>query len=76
MPTKKIPSIWDYNVKNINLSKPEIACWYLKRRIEYGDWQGLEYQLLKKHLPQLDIEPGIKEILTDFVQTYEKKHFK
>ena len=49
--TKKIQSIWDYDASSIDLSRPEIAKWYLKRRIEYGDWQGLEYSLLKKYLP-------------------------
>ena len=70
--SKKIPSIWDYDTSKIDLSKPEIARWYLERRIEYGDWEGLEYKLLKKYLPELNIEHHTKNILADFIKDYEK----
>ena len=70
--SKKIPSIWDYDVSKIDLSKPKTARWYLKRRIEYADWEGLEYKLLKKYLPELEIEPYTKAILLDFIKTHEK----
>jgi hypothetical protein len=70
--TKKLPSIWDYDISKIDLSKPEIAKWYLERRINYADWEGLEYKLLKKYLPELEIEPYTKAILSDFIKTYEK----
>lgn len=70
--SKKIASIWDYDIKSIDLSKPKIAKWYLKRRIEHCDWKNLEYNLLKKYLPKLDIDLTMKFILTDFVNKYEK----
>lgn len=74
--TKKIPSIWDYDISSIDLSRPAIAKWYLKRRIEYGDWSGLEYSLLKQYLPELDIDLTMKEILMEFVENYEKGNIK
>ena len=73
---KKIPSIWDYDIKSLDLSQPEIAKWYLKRRIDYADWKGLEYKLLKKYLPALDIDPTMKNLLADFIKTYEKGNIK
>ncbi|MFH1744685.1 MAG: hypothetical protein ABH881_00775 [bacterium] len=74
--TKKIPSIWDYDVSSIDLSKSAIVKWYLKRRIDYCDWKGMEYHLLKKYLPKLDIDLTIKEILMEFVKNYEKGNIK
>lgn len=76
MNKQKIPSIWDYDFNSADLSKPAIAQWYLKRRIEYGDWQGLEYNLLKKHLKKLDIDSVLKSILQNFIQDYEKGNIK
>ena len=74
--TKKLPSIQNYDIKKNDLSKPKIACWYLQRRIEYADWEVLEYKLLKKYLLELKIEPAMKKVLTEFIQDYEKTNSK
>lgn len=66
--TKKY--IWDYDVKSLDLKKPEVLRWYLQRKIEYGDWEVLDRKTLKKYLPQLNINPYVKEILQDFLQKY------
>lgn len=66
--TKKY--IWDYDVKNLDLKKPEVLLWYLQRKIEYGDWEVLDKETLKKYLPKLKIDPYLKEILRNFL----KKH--
>lgn len=76
MNKQRIPSIWDYEFNPVDLSKPAIARWYLKRRIEYADWKGLEYNLLKKHLKKLDIDSVLKTILQNFIQDYEKGNIK
>lgn len=73
---KKIASIWDYDINSIDLSKPEIAKWYLKRRINHCDFKNLEYNLLKKYLSELDIDPVMKQILKDFIKQYEAKNIK
>lgn len=62
--------IWDYNVKNLDLLRPEVLLWYLKRKIEYGDWGALDRKTLKKHLPRLNINPYLKKILRDFLRKH------
>lgn len=66
--TKKY--IWDYDVKELDLRKPEVLLWYLKRKIEYGDWEALDRKTLKKYLPKLKINPYLKEILRTFLEKY------
>ncbi len=62
--------IWDYDVKKLDLSKPEVLLWYLKRKIEHGDWGTLDRKTLKKHLPKLKIDPYLKQILQEFLRKY------
>ena len=62
--------IWDYDIKNLDLSKPEVLLWYLKRKVEYGDWEVLDRKTLKKHLPKLKIDPYLKKILQNFLKKY------
>src|SRR3990167_8272541 len=61
--TKKY--IWDYDTKNMDLSDPEILLWYLKRKIEYGDWEVLDRKTLKKYLPKIEIDFYLKYILAE-----------
>lgn len=60
--------IWDYDVKNLDLTKPAVLIWYLERKIEYGDWEALDRKTLKKYLPKLKINHYLKEILRDFLK--------
>jgi len=62
--------IWDYDIKKLDLSKPEVLLWYLKRKIEYGDWEALDRRTLKKYLPKLKINPYLKQILREFLRKY------
>ena len=62
--------IWDYDVKNLDLSKPRVLLWYLQRKVEHGDWQSLNRQTLKKYLPKLKINPYLKQILRDFLRKH------
>tara|TARA_Y100000310_G_scaffold279450_1_gene298561 strand:+ start:263 stop:475 length:213 start_codon:yes stop_codon:yes gene_type:complete len=64
--TKKY--IWDYDIKNMDLSNPDVLIWYLNRKIRYGDWECLDKKTLKKYLPELDINPCLKIILNDFLK--------
>lgn len=68
--TKKY--IWDYDIKSLNLENKKTLLWYLKRKIEYGDWESLDRRTLKKYLPQLKIDPYLKNILKDFLQKYAR----
>lgn len=59
--------IWDYDVKTIDLSNPRALLWYLNRKVEYGDWEALDKQTLKKYLSKLKIDPYLKRVLNVFV---------
>ena len=62
--------IWDYDVGNLDLSNPEVLLWYLKRKVEYGDWEALDRNTLKKYLAKLEINHNLKEILQTFLKKY------
>lgn len=58
--------IWDYDIKNLDLTDPKVLIWYLERKITYGDWESLDKKTLKKYLPELNINPYLKQILNNF----------
>lgn len=60
--------IWDYDVKKLDLQNPKVLLWYLKRKIEFGDWGVLDRKTLKKYLPKLGIDRYLKNILVDFLR--------
>jgi len=60
--------IWDYDVKKLDLEKPEVLLWYLKRKIECGDWEVLDRKTLKKYLPKLKINSYLKQILKEYLK--------
>jgi hypothetical protein len=62
--------IWDYDIKKLDLRSPKVLIWYLKRKIEYGDWEALDRKTLKKYLPKLKINPYLKEVLRNFLKKY------
>lgn len=64
--TKKY--IWDYDIKKLNFKQQEVLLWYLKRKIECGDWGVLDRKTLKKYLPKLEINPYLKQILREFLR--------
>mgnify|MGYP001602913781 CR=1 FL=1 len=59
--------IWDYNTKNIDLHDPEIMKWYLKRKIDFSDWKSIDRKMLEKYLSDLDIDPSMKKLLSQFL---------
>ena len=66
--TKKY--IWDYNVNSLDLSNKKTLLWYLKRKIEHGDWKVLDRKTLKENLRFLKIDPYLKQILRGFLKKY------
>lgn len=60
--------IWDYDVDQLDLEDPEVLKWYLKRKVEYGDWEAIDRNTLSKYLPELDINPYLKRILKGFLE--------
>jgi len=65
--------IWDYDVKKLDFKNEDVLLWYLKRKIEHGDWEVLDRKTLKKNLPKLKIDPYLKKILKEFLQNNAKK---
>lgn len=65
---KKI--FWDYDVEKMDLNNPKTKIWYLNRRLQFGDLSGLTKTDLKKYLPKLDINPFLKELLTNYLKTH------
>ncbi|MBI5412645.1 hypothetical protein HZA43_05805 [Candidatus Peregrinibacteria bacterium] len=72
--TKTVLGIWDYNTENLDLTDPEVAAWYLKRKIDVSDWAAIDYRLLKKYLSRLDIDPDKKCFLKNFIKWHEHSH--
>lgn len=60
--------IWDYDVDQLDLEDPEVLKWYLKRKVEYGDWEAIDRDTLSKYLPELEINPYLKQILKGFLE--------
>lgn len=60
--------IWDYDISKMNLDDPEVIKWYLKRKIDFSDWESIDREILRKYLPDLNINPFMKKLLTQFLQ--------
>jgi len=60
---------WDYDLRKIDLKKPEVLKWYLKRKLDFGDLSGIKKSDLKKHLSSLDIDFSLKKLLRNFLKT-------
>ena len=64
---QKTPAVWDYDIKSLDFSDPEVMRWYLTRRIENADWQGLKKNDIKQYLSYLKNSPGLKLLLAAVV---------
>ncbi len=65
--------IWDYNLpKGWRPKNEKQWLWYLERKINYDDWQGLKLEIIKKFFPKLKkrLDPGKREML----ENYLKRH--
>lgn len=66
--------IWDYDLKQMNFDDPEVLKWYLKRKIDFGHWEVIDKGILSKYLPELDIDPFLKALLTQFLKDEKNTH--
>jgi len=62
--------IWDYDARSLDLKNPSVLRWYLSRKINFGDWQSLDTELVEKNLNHLEIDPTLKQMLKKY---YAKK---
>lgn len=63
--------VWDYNLDEDWRPKNERQwIWYLKRKINYGDWEGLKAATIKKYFPKLKekLDPGKRKMLEIYFQ--------
>lgn len=63
---------WDYNLEKIDLEKPEVKKWYLKRKLDFGDLSGLRRIDLEKYLSGLDIDISLKKLLVNYLKPNAK----
>ena len=59
--------IWDYDLKKTSLKQPEVLKWYLERQLMFGELTGLSAKTLKQLLPDLTIQPSLKELLHNYL---------
>jgi len=66
-PSKQQSTIWDYDTSTMDLSNPETKIWYLTRKLNFGDFSDLKQQDIKHYLPQLNINPTLKQMLKRYL---------
>ena len=66
--------IWDYDVKSIDLKNPATLCWYLSRKVNFGDFSSIDSELLEQNLSQLDIDPTLKSMLKKYYANKRAKN--
>lgn len=52
----------------MNFDDPEVLKWYIKRKIDFGDWEALDRKILFQYLPELDIDQTLKTLLMRFLK--------
>lgn len=60
---------WDYDIDKMDLRNPRVKVWYLNRKIQFGDLRGISRRDLRKYLPKLQIDPSMRELLSNFLQS-------
>ncbi len=64
----KSSSFWDYKIEKRALKNEKVKKFWLARKINMADWQGIKKKDLEKYLPELDIRPEMKNLLTLFLE--------
>lgn len=63
--------VWDYQLpKNWKPKTEGEWIWYLERKINYGDWKGLEPKTIKKYFRKLHLDQGKRLMLKNYFQRY------
>ena len=63
---------WDYDMENADLDDPKVKKWYLKRKIDFGDFSDIKGAELRKYLPELDIDSSMKELIHNYLYPNEQ----
>ncbi len=59
--------IWDYDLEKIDINDPQNKIWFLSRKLRFGDFSDITKRDLKDNLPKLNIDPSLKELLTNYL---------
>ncbi len=65
---------WDYNLKkNWQPTTERQWIWYLERKINYGDWEGLKREQVQRFFPKLKdrLDPGKRKMLQLYLEKYD-----
>lgn len=68
MNKQKDKIFWDYDIDKMDFSDPEVRRWYLTRKLQFGDISGIERKDLEKYLPEIEINPSLKELLNNYLK--------
>lgn len=60
---------WDYDLSKADLSNPKVKIWYLNRKLQFGDFSGITKIDLQRYLPELNINPSLKELLQNYLKS-------
>ena len=63
-------NVWDYDIgKNWRPKTEREWLWYLARKINYGDWEGMRKEDLVKYWQKLKnkLDPGKRRMLEHFL---------
>lgn len=69
--------VWDYNLaEDWKPRNKRQWIWYLTRKINYGDWKGLEKSTIKKYFSDLKekLDPGKRKMLEYYFQREADKN--
>jgi len=65
--------IWDYDFKKMKLDDPKAKIWFLNRKLQFGQLEGIKKKDLEKYLLQLEINPYLRQLLENYLSQYGKK---
>ncbi|MBU1177199.1 MAG: hypothetical protein ABIG88_00595 [Patescibacteria group bacterium] len=67
---------WDYDIKNIDFDNSNSMIWFLSRKLNFGDLDGIKKKDLKKFLKHLHINSSLKELFTNFLKQDTREKIK
>lgn len=63
--------LWDYNIpKNWKPKNDEAWIWYLERKINYGDFKGVNAKVVKKYFTKLRLDEGKRLMFEGYFKRY------
>jgi len=58
---------WDYDMKKTDFNNPDFMIWFLSRKLNFGDLDGIKKKDLKKFLQRLNINSSLKELFNNYL---------